>query len=102
MLQFRPKNFAKPEVKVEQTVAHATASSGPSDEPKLPSEKERKGKHASSSGRRRKQVRDEVVFGGGVGGRLRVVELDLLYLKSCFPCQYILPKLMRCSRFSDA
>jgi hypothetical protein len=73
LLQFRPKNFAKPEVKVEQTVSHAAASSGPGDEPKTHSEKERKGKHVSSTGRRRKQARDEVIFGGGVGGTLRVV-----------------------------
>jgi len=73
MLQFRPKNFSKPEVKVEQTVAHATASSGPNhgNGPKMSAEKERQGRHGSLSGRRKKQARDEVTFGGGVGGTLR-------------------------------
>lgn len=67
--RFRPKNFSKPEVKVEQTVAHATASSGPNhgNGPKMSAEKERQGRHGSLSGRRKKQARDEVTFGGGVG-----------------------------------
>jgi len=85
-LQFRPKNFLKPEVKAEQTVAHATVTSGPSDGNgrNLPSGKEKKSKDGPSSGRRRKQAPDEVTFGGGVCGAL-VVDSAPLY-ESCFPC----------------
>lgn len=73
-MQFRPKNFAKPQTVVVKKEEEESFAVGAKEEPKsrdsskYSSQEQRSRPNQSVNRRKKPQKRDEVVFGGGVGG----------------------------------